>query len=111
MLMMGDRYAQTLDKGLLLYIKSGDFLGVTATRDDIRCLLIARNELAWFLRPERCEIFNSLKTFVFKACYTALYFLRWPAVLLCVTAAITSKRACCCTKRLSMARQKQAVLA
>lgn len=48
-LMLQDKHRCAVDAGLLLYLKSGDFLGVAADRADTRALLMARNAVATFL--------------------------------------------------------------
>jgi DNA replication ATP-dependent helicase Dna2 len=49
MLMLGDKYGEVVDAGLLVYLKTGDTLGVALDRPDIRALMMVRNHLASFL--------------------------------------------------------------
>eukprot|EP01137_Pigoraptor_chileana_P036265 Opistho-2@31535 len=52
-LMMAERHASSVGEGgLLFYLRSGEMTGVSATRAEIRDLLIARNELAQYLSVE-----------------------------------------------------------
>lgn len=49
MLMLGDKYREAVDAGLLVYLKTGDTLGVGLDRADTRALMMVRNHLASFL--------------------------------------------------------------
>ena len=48
-LMMMERYKDTLDTGLLLYLKTGHMLGVPAYMHEKRALVMKRNELIRYL--------------------------------------------------------------
>ena len=48
-LMMMERYDNTLDTGLLLYLKTGHMLGVPAYMHEKRALVMKRNELIQYL--------------------------------------------------------------
>eukprot|EP00041_Stephanoeca_diplocostata_P009368 m.144256 g.144256 ORF g.144256 m.144256 type:complete len:1074 (-) comp17709_c0_seq2:82-3303(-) len=48
-LMLQDKHRSRVDAGLLLYLKTGECLGVAADRNDTRALLMARNHVAAFL--------------------------------------------------------------
>ena len=43
--MMSDRYTSDINQGLLLYLKSGEIFGIQASRDELRAIVIARNDL------------------------------------------------------------------
>lgn len=49
-LMMSDRYGTDVDSGLLYYSRSGDMHRVRRTRNEVRGLIVGRNELAYWLR-------------------------------------------------------------
>ena len=46
MLMLGDKYREAVDAGLLLYLKTGETLGVMLDQRDVRALIMVRNHLA-----------------------------------------------------------------
>eukprot|EP00050_Salpingoeca_kvevrii_P020096 m.94370 g.94370 ORF g.94370 m.94370 type:complete len:1178 (+) comp8712_c0_seq8:100-3633(+) len=49
-LLMSDRYAEHVNRGLLLYLKSEKMIGILAPHDDVRMLVLARNRLATYLK-------------------------------------------------------------
>ena len=49
MLMMDGRHREATDKGLLLYIKTGESYGLPLDHNDARALIIARNELVRYV--------------------------------------------------------------
>ncbi|GAK67711.1 DNA replication helicase DNA2 [Moesziomyces antarcticus] len=49
-LMMSDRYATRVNDGLLYYSKSGEMHRISRSRNEVRSLIIGRNELAHYLR-------------------------------------------------------------
>lgn len=49
-LMMSDRYATRVSDGLLYYSKSGEMHRISRSRNEVRSLIIGRNELAHYLR-------------------------------------------------------------
>eukprot|EP01083_Nonionella_stella_P277847 944715_1 len=49
-LMMSDRYDEEIDRGLLLYLASGDLHMVPVRRGELRPLVMKRNELASYLK-------------------------------------------------------------
>ncbi|SNX86387.1 related to DNA2 - DNA helicase [Melanopsichium pennsylvanicum] len=63
-LMMSDRYGVRVSDGLLYYSKSGELHRISRSRNEVRSLVIGRNELAHYLRhdagrlrkPDRSEI-------------------------------------------------------
>ncbi|CAO1617669.1 unnamed protein product [Parajaminaea phylloscopi] len=56
-LMMSDRYGTDVTSGLLYYTRSGDMHRVRRTRNEVRGLIVGRNELAYWLRrnASSCE--------------------------------------------------------
>lgn len=52
-MMLGDKYGLPLEAGLLLYLKTGDSIGVPLVRDEVRALILARNELAAFITDHK----------------------------------------------------------
>ncbi|SPC64806.1 related to DNA2 - DNA helicase [Ustilago sp. UG-2017b] len=51
-LMMSDRYGITVSDGLLYYSKSGELHRISRSRNEVRSLIIGRNELAHYLRHD-----------------------------------------------------------
>ncbi len=51
-LMMSDRYGVRVDDGLLYYSKSGELHRISRSRNEVRSLIIGRNELAHYLRHD-----------------------------------------------------------
>ncbi|CAO1628253.1 unnamed protein product [Sympodiomycopsis kandeliae] len=49
-LMMSDRYGTDVNSGLLYYTRSGDMHRVKRTRNEVRGLIVGRNELAYWIR-------------------------------------------------------------
>jgi DNA replication ATP-dependent helicase Dna2 len=51
-LMMSDRYGTNVDSGLLYYTRSGDMHRVRRTRNEVRGLIVGRNELAFWMKRD-----------------------------------------------------------
>ncbi|KAF9161405.1 Tripartite DNA replication factor [Actinomortierella ambigua] len=47
-LLMTDRYGVDVKYGLLFYLKTGDFIRVPAVRDEVRAIMMQRNEMALY---------------------------------------------------------------
>lgn len=48
-LMMSGRYGLDVRKGLLYYTRDASMSGIDASRDDVKNLIMARNNLAYYL--------------------------------------------------------------
>jgi DNA replication ATP-dependent helicase Dna2 len=59
-LMMMERYGNTLDTGLLLYLKTGHMLGVPAYKHEKRALVMKRNELVRYLSHAGAKLVHSM---------------------------------------------------
>lgn len=55
-LMMSDRYGVRVSDGLLYYSKSGELHRISRSRNEVRSLIIGRNELAHYLRPATAQL-------------------------------------------------------
>uniref|UniRef100_V5EZ47 DNA replication ATP-dependent helicase/nuclease DNA2 n=2 Tax=Kalmanozyma brasiliensis (strain GHG001) TaxID=1365824 RepID=V5EZ47_KALBG len=55
-LMMSDRYGVRVDDGLLYYSKSGELHRISRSRNEVRSLVIGRNELAHYLRHDMTRL-------------------------------------------------------
>lgn len=57
-LMMSDRYGVRVNDGLLYYSKSGELHRIRFSRNEVRSLIIGRNELAHYLRLDSSRLRN-----------------------------------------------------
>ncbi|SJX65083.1 related to DNA2-DNA helicase [Sporisorium reilianum f. sp. reilianum] len=55
-LMMSDRYGVRVSDGLLYYSKSGELHRISRSRNEVRSLIIGRNELAHYLRHDASRL-------------------------------------------------------
>lgn len=55
-LMMSDRYGTKVDSGLLYYTRSGDMHRVRRTRNEVRGLIVGRNELAYWMTRDKATV-------------------------------------------------------
>ncbi|KAJ1025854.1 hypothetical protein NDA16_002480 [Ustilago loliicola] len=55
-LMMSDRYGVRVSDGLLYYSKSGELHRISRSRNEVRSLIIGRNELAHYLRHDTSRL-------------------------------------------------------
>ncbi|GAC92835.1 DNA-binding protein [Pseudozyma hubeiensis SY62] len=58
-LMMSDRYGVRVNDGLLYYSKSGELHRISRSRNEVRSLIIGRNELAHYLRHDTSRLRKS----------------------------------------------------
>ncbi|SPO24247.1 related to DNA2 - DNA helicase [Ustilago trichophora] len=58
-LMMSDRYGVRVSDGLLYYSKSGELHRISRSRNEVRSLIIGRNELAHYLRHDAIRLQKS----------------------------------------------------
>ncbi|SPO23950.1 related to DNA2 - DNA helicase [Ustilago trichophora] len=58
-LMMSDRYGVRVGDGLLYYSKSGELHRISRSRNEVRSLIIGRNELAHYLRHDTSRLQKS----------------------------------------------------
>ncbi|KAJ9474422.1 DNA replication ATP-dependent helicase/nuclease DNA2 [Pseudozyma hubeiensis] len=58
-LMMSDRYGVRVSDGLLYYSKSGELHRISRSRNEVRSLIIGRNELAHYLRHDTSRLRKS----------------------------------------------------
>ena len=61
-LMMSDRYGVRVNDGLLFYSKSGELHRISSSRNEVRSLIIGRNELAHYLRHDATRLRKSQST-------------------------------------------------
>ncbi|CDU25051.1 related to DNA2-DNA helicase [Sporisorium scitamineum] len=61
-LMMSDRYGVRVNDGLLYYSKSGELHRISRSRNEVRSLIIGRNELAHYLRHDASRLRKSKLT-------------------------------------------------
>ena len=59
-LLMMDRYPQTMDTGLLVYLKTGHMLGVPAYLHEKRALVLKRNEMTRFLARSGTRLLQNM---------------------------------------------------